>query len=67
MSKTEILTELPNLAPQERREIVLHLRRTASRGLGFELEDDAQVLADADRRAAERFAMLGALETEDAA
>jgi hypothetical protein len=56
MSKTEILTELPKLAPTERREIVLHLRRTASRGLGFELEDDA------DRRAAERFAMLDAME-----
>jgi hypothetical protein len=56
MSKTEILTELPNLAPRERREIVRRI---------FELEDDAQVLADADRRAAERFAMLDALEAED--
>ena len=58
MSKTEILTELPKLAPQERREIVRRI---------FELEDDAQALADAYRQAAERFAMLDALETEDAA
>ena len=56
MSKTEILTELPKLAPQERREIVRRI---------FELEDDVRVLADADRRAAERFAMLDALEAED--
>jgi hypothetical protein len=57
MSKSEILTELPKLAPQERREIARRI---------FELEDDAQVLADADHRAAERFAMLDALEAEDA-
>jgi hypothetical protein len=56
MSKTEILTALPKLAPQERREIVRRI---------FELEDDAQILADADRRAAERFQMLDAMENED--
>jgi hypothetical protein len=56
MSKTEILTALPGLAPQERREIVRRI---------FELEDGAQVLADADRRADERFQMLDAMENED--
>ena len=58
MSKTEILTELPKLAPRERREIARRI---------FELENDAQVLADADRRADERFRMLEALEAEDGA
>jgi hypothetical protein len=56
MSKTEILTELPKLAPRERREIVRRI---------FELEDDAQVLSDADRRADERFHMLDDLESGD--
>ncbi len=53
MSKAEILTALPQLAPQERREIVRRI---------FELEEDAQILADADRRADERFQMLDAME-----
>ncbi len=56
MSKAEILTALPNLAPQERREIVRRI---------FELEEGAQILADADRRADERFQMLDAMENED--
>ncbi|MGD1020451.1 MAG: hypothetical protein ABSA12_14150 [Verrucomicrobiia bacterium] len=56
MSKTEILTALPGLAPRERREIVRRI---------FELEEDAQILADADRRADERFQMLDAMESED--
>jgi hypothetical protein len=53
MSKSEILTALPQLAPQERREIVRRI---------FELEEDAQILADADRRADERFQMLDTME-----
>jgi len=56
MSKTEILTALPGLSPRERREIVRRI---------FELEEDAQILADADRRADERFQMLDAMESED--
>jgi hypothetical protein len=36
-----------------------------SRGL-FELEEDAQVLADCDRRANQNFGMLDALEEQDA-
>jgi hypothetical protein len=56
MSKTEILTALPQLAPQERREIVRRI---------FELEEDAQILADVDHRADERFQMLDAMESED--
>jgi hypothetical protein len=55
MSKAEILLELPKLAKRERREIAQRI---------FELEDDAQVLADADRRADERFLMLDALEAK---
>ena len=31
----------------------------------FELEEGAQILADADRRADERFQMLDAMENED--
>jgi hypothetical protein len=57
MSKTEILDELARLSPQERREIARRI---------FELEDEVQTLADADRRADERFLMLDAMEAEDA-
>ncbi len=57
MSKTEILAELPRLDHQERREIARRL---------FEMEADAQTLADCDRRADEHFLMLDALEAEDA-
>lgn len=57
MSKTEILAELPHLSHRERREILQCL-------LG--LEQEAQWLADCDRRADERFLMLDALEAEDA-
>jgi hypothetical protein len=57
MSKTEILAALPELNPQERREIARRI---------FELEDEAQLLADCDRRADERFLMLDAMEAEDA-
>ena len=46
MSKTEILAELPRLDHHERREIARRL---------FEIEADAQTLADCDRRADERF------------
>jgi len=57
MSKTEILAELPRLDHRERREIARRL---------FEIEADAQTLADCDRRADEHFLMLDALEVQDA-
>ena len=57
MSKTEILAELPRLDHRERREIARAL---------FDVEADAQTLADCDRRADERFLMLDALEAQDA-
>ena len=56
MSKSEIIMELSKLDKNDRREIARRI---------FELEDDAQVLADADRRADERFLMLDAMETKD--
>ena len=57
MSKAEILAELPQLEHAERREIALRL---------FEMEADAQTLADCDRRADEHFLMLDAMEAQDA-
>jgi len=57
MSKMEILAELPRLDHHERREIARAL---------FDIEADAQTLADCDRRANERFLMLDALEAHDA-
>ena len=57
MRKTEILAELPRLDHRERREIARAL---------FDIEADAQTLADCDRRADERFLMLDALEAQDA-
>jgi hypothetical protein len=56
MSKTEILAELPRLDHRDRREIARRL---------FEIEADAQTLADCDRRADEHFLMLDALEVQD--
>ena len=56
MSKTEILQEIPKLSHEERREIVR---------LIFQMEQEAEVLADCDRLALERFKMLDALEAED--
>ncbi len=57
MSKTEILAELPRLDHHDRREIARRL---------FDIEADAQTLADCDRRADEHFVMLDALEAQDA-
>lgn len=56
MSKTEILAELPRLSHQERREIIERI---------LDMEQEAQVLADCDRRADERFLLLDAMEAED--
>ena len=53
MSKAEILSELPKLSHAERREIMRVI---------FEMEEDAETLAECDRLALERFQMLDALE-----
>jgi hypothetical protein len=56
MSKTEILDEIPRLSHCDRRQIMW---------LIFELEEDAETLAECDRHAVERFQMLDALEAAD--
>lgn len=56
MSKAEILSEIPRLSHQERREIMRLL---------VEAEQDAGTLAECDRLALERFQMLDAMEAED--
>lgn len=57
MSASEIIAELPKLDHTQRREIARRL---------FELESEAQLLADTDHRANENFLLLDALESEDA-
>ena len=57
MSKTEILAKLSRLDHRDRREIARRL---------FDIETEAQTLADCDRRADEHFLMLDALEAHDA-
>lgn len=56
MSKAEILAEIPRLSHHERREIMR---------LIFEMEQDAETLAECDRLALERFQMLDAMEAGD--
>ena len=56
MSKAEIISEIPRLSHQERREIMR---------LIVEMEQDAETLAECDRLALERFQMLDAVEAED--
>jgi hypothetical protein len=56
MSKAEIISEIPRLTHQERREIARCL---------FEVEQDAATLAECDRLALERFQMLDDMEAED--
>ena len=55
-SKAEIISEIPKLSHVERRDIMRLL---------FELEKDAETLAECDRLALERFQMLNAMEAED--
>ena len=57
MSTREIIAELPKLNHEERRQVARRL---------FELEDEAQILADCDRRANENFLLLDVMESEDA-
>ena len=56
MSAAEIIAELPKLSLAERRRLA---------GAIFDLEAEADLLRDCDRRAAERFTMLDAMEAED--
>jgi hypothetical protein len=57
MSASEIIAELPKLSRTERRKLAVAI---------FELEEDADLLRDCDRRADERFRMLDKMEEEDA-
>lgn len=56
MSQAEIISEIPKLSHQERREIMRCV---------VEAEEDAATLAECDRLALERFQMLDAMEAED--
>jgi len=56
MSTSEILAVLPKLSREERRRLAAAI---------FDLEDEADVLRDCDRRADERFRMLDLMEEED--
>ena len=56
MSKAEIISEIPRLSHEERREIMR---------LIFQMEEDAETLAECDRLAIDRFQMLDAMEAED--
>jgi hypothetical protein len=56
MSTKEIIAQLPRLSHQDRRAIVQHI---------LSIEEEAELLADCDRRADERFQMLDAMEAQD--
>jgi hypothetical protein len=56
VSKAEIISEIPKLSHEERREIMRSI---------FQAEADAQTLTECDRLALERFQMLDAMEAED--
>jgi hypothetical protein len=56
MSASEILAELPKLSHEERRRLAAAI---------FELEEEADLLRDCDRRADERFRMLDIMEEKD--
>ena len=57
MSASEIMAELPKLSREERRRLAAAI---------FDLEDDADLLGDCDRRADEHFRVLDAMEEADA-
>ena len=56
MSTREIIAELPKLNLEERRQVARRL---------FELEGEAQILADTDRRTNENFLLLDAMESDN--
>ena len=55
-SASEIIAELPKLSRTERRQLAVAI---------FDLEEEADLLRDCDRRADERFRMLDVMEEED--
>jgi hypothetical protein len=57
MSASEILAELPKLSHEDRRRLAEAI---------FDLEEEADLLRDCDRRADERFRMLDLMEEKDA-
>ena len=57
VSASEMIAELPKLSRKERRQLAAAI---------FELEEEADLLGDCDRRADERFRMLDMMEEEDA-
>jgi hypothetical protein len=52
-----MLAELPKLSHEERRRLAAAI---------FDLEEEAELLRDCDRRADERFRMLDVMEEKDA-
>ncbi len=56
MSQAEIISEIPKLSHEERREIVRCI---------IEAEEDAETLTACDRAALENFQMLDAMEAGD--
>jgi hypothetical protein len=56
MSPAEIISEIPKLSHDQRREIVRCI---------IEAEEDAETLADCDRAALGNFQMLDAMEAKD--
>ena len=57
MSASEILAELPKLSHEDRRRLAAAI---------FDLEEEADVLRDCNRRADEHFRMLDLMEEKDA-
>jgi FlaA1/EpsC-like NDP-sugar epimerase len=56
MSRADIISEIPKLSHEARREIMRCL---------MEAEEEAMTLAECDQRALERFQMLDQMEAED--
>ena len=56
MSRAEIISEIPKLSHEARREIMRCL---------IQVEEDAATLAECDTRALERFQILDAMEAEN--
>ena len=56
MSQAEIISEIPRLSHEARREIMRRI---------IEIEEDLAVLKDCDQKALERFQMLDKKEAED--
>jgi hypothetical protein len=57
VSASEILAELPKLSREDRRRLAAAI---------FDLEEEADLLRDCDRRADEHFRMLDIMEKKDA-